>query len=263
MVMAKYLVDESTMTNIANTIREITGSNSPINGNNLSVSLTTAVSNKIDPPSGTLNIITNAEEIDVTNIATVNVRVPLSTGWIIDVDANGAPISGHFVPTTGKTTAGKVLNYGNNATSKGVLQITIDEGTTTIANNAFEYTGITQLIYPSTIQKYGDYAARNCADLTYVEYKGDCIFNYYDYMNTAVTTIVCKGNVTKITGLRVFPATTELLDFSHCTAVPLLNYVNAFQDVVSCIIKVPQSLLSDWQTATNWCDLTNVTFQGV
>ena len=54
-----------------------------------------------------------------------------------------------------------------------------------------------------------------------------------------------------------------LYDFSHATSVPSLYNVNSLGHANGCVIKVPSALLTDWQSATNWSALTNVTWQGV
>lgn len=58
-------------------------------------------------------------------------------------------------------------------------------------------------------------------------------------------------------------ASSLTIDFSHCTSVPTLENANAFANTPAKVFKVPQSLLSTWQTETNWVGVTNVTWVGV
>lgn len=55
----------------------------------------------------------------------------------------------------------------------------------------------------------------------------------------------------------------ELYDFSHCSTIPTLYSAASLGHKANCVIKVPQSLLSTWQTSTNWSSLSDVVWEGV
>lgn len=55
----------------------------------------------------------------------------------------------------------------------------------------------------------------------------------------------------------------QLLDFSSATRIVTLTTTSNFGLSSGCVIRVPQALLTDWQNETNWCDLTNVVWEGV
>lgn len=54
-----------------------------------------------------------------------------------------------------------------------------------------------------------------------------------------------------------------LYDFSCCTVVFAITNTSWIPHAVGCVIRVPQSLLTDWQNADVWKDLTDVVWQGV
>jgi len=130
--------------------------------------------------------------------------------------------------------------------NKYLTNITIPQGVTSILNNAFASALVTELIVPSsytaiTVDSFG--GLRYCEMITF---EGDI---------TAVARYGFEAAGTK--------TTTLTIDFSHCTGVPTLENTNAFYGTVARVFKVPSALLSEWQNATNWVGLTNVTWQGV
>ena len=69
-----------------------------------------------------------------------------------------------------------------------------------------------------------------------------------------------KLPVAEFIGFQAFRDCVSLqyVDFSGCSAVPTLEDVDAFQNVpASCSIKVPSALLSAWKTADNWSTYAN------
>lgn len=60
-----------------------------------------------------------------------------------------------------------------------------------------------------------------------------------------------------------FNTSLQLLDFSFATRIVTLTTTANIGIPSGCVIRVPQALLNDWQNETNWCDLTNVVWEGV
>lgn len=217
-------------------------------------------------PEGTLEIEENGTGINVTNYAAVDVNVNPS-GWVFDeYDDDGKPTRARFFATENYHEIAQKLMWDSaprNQFIGNITKIELSEGTTKVGNSAFSKRLIKRFVMPSTVTDFGEYAFRYCAELEEFDYMGDCYLYYYDFSETALKRLTAHKNVTRITGTRIFPATTELIDFSHCTSVPPLSHVDAFELVVSCRLLVPAALLTDWQNATNWNALTNVTFEGV
>ncbi len=82
--------------------------------------------------------------------------------------------------------------------------------------------------------------------------------------NTGVTAVIYEGNPPNIEQ-NTFSNSTKitLYDFSNATSVPSLYNTNSLGHANGCVIKVPNSLLSTWQTTAVWQDLTGVVWQGV
>ena len=79
---------------------------------------------------------------------------------------------------------------------------------------------------------------------------------------SSIVSVIFEGNVERIED-KAFSSTTKLslLDFSHATAITELG--GSLSHKSGCVIRVPQSLLSDWQSAAGWRDLTDVVWEGV
>lgn len=55
----------------------------------------------------------------------------------------------------------------------------------------------------------------------------------------------------------------RLYDFSGCTQIAQIYDANVISHAPNCVIRVPQSLLADWQNAAGWRDLNDVVWEGV
>ena len=77
----------------------------------------------------------------------------------------------------------------------------------------------------------------------------------YAFLGNSVKKLMCMGDVLKI-GSSSQTAIIHEIDLSKTSIVPQLEE-NAFNDSFSMIIKVPQALLNDFKTATNWSELAD------
>ena len=69
------------------------------------------------------------------------------------------------------------------------------------------------------------------------------------------------STVSTISGYLFASTPVMLMDFSKCRAVPTINSIPNHAE--GCVIRVKQSLLAEWQAATNWNALTGVVWEGV
>lgn len=77
--------------------------------------------------------------------------------------------------------------------------------------------------------------------------------------DNALRRVTCLGDIASIPAQvfqRCFPL--RFVDFTHCTAVPTLANVNAFDQTHAQLeIRVPASLVDTWKAATNWSSLAD------
>lgn len=77
--------------------------------------------------------------------------------------------------------------------------------------------------------------------------------------DNALRRVTCLGNIASIPAQvfqRCYPL--RFVDFTHCTAVPTLANVNAFDATHAQLeIRVPASLADAWKAATNWSSLAD------
>ena len=77
--------------------------------------------------------------------------------------------------------------------------------------------------------------------------------------DNALRRVTCLGDIASIPAqvfLRCYPL--RFVDFTHCTAVPTLANVNAFDQTHAQLeIRVPASLADAWKAATNWSSLAD------
>ena len=77
--------------------------------------------------------------------------------------------------------------------------------------------------------------------------------------DNALRRVTCLGNIASIPAQvfqRCYPL--RFVDFTHCTAVPTLANVNAFDQTHPQLeIRVPASLADAWKAATNWSSLAD------
>ena len=77
--------------------------------------------------------------------------------------------------------------------------------------------------------------------------------------DNALRRVTCLGNIVSIPAQvfqRCYPL--RFVDLTHCTAVPTLANVNAFDETHAQLeIRVPASLVAAWKAATNWSSLAD------
>ena len=77
--------------------------------------------------------------------------------------------------------------------------------------------------------------------------------------DNALRRVTCLGDIASIPAQvfqRCYPL--RFVDFTHCTAVPTLAHVNAFDSTHAQLeIRVPASLADAWKAATNWSSLAD------
>ena len=145
--------------------------------------------------------------------------------------------------------------------------LNLEEGLVSMGGYQLDYTQVRELYLPDSVVSIGtNFAANNnivelvsfgCYEFTFF---GNSAFSY------ALKTIIFRNNTkafpTQQNGYAGYASVT-LIDFSHNTEVATLSTATNFRRASGCVIKVPQSLLTEWQNATNWAALTNVVWQGV
>ena len=198
--MAKYLINDQTLTNIADTIREITGESNAISGNDIATNLQTAAASLIKSP--TIGLI------------------------LKDFDNAGYPST---IETQGLTAIpywyfwGFGQNrYNRTIWHKNITKIILNEGVQTIESSAFR-----------------------------------------EMSTNIIETIIFPSTIISINGSYLFTNTYGvILDFSKCNSIPTLTSITSIGINNNYTIKVKQSLLDEWQTATNWSAL-ETNWQGV
>ena len=213
-------------------------------------------------PSGSLDITENADGIDVTEKARVNVNVPIPPGYIMPtgtkvITGNGTGIDVREfervdVDVSDKPTKGFV--YGDFDTDGCPLSLT-----------TYGYTEIKAwFFYRCGYNEYNRANFRAKVENIYLNEGITTILEYNFRDCIPVKNIYFPSTLVRISGTFQFSGSSNLqhIDFSKCTAVPTLTSTNGF-GAQGCTIRVPQSLLAEWQAATNWNALTGVVWEGV
>lgn len=145
------------------------------------------------------------------------------------------------------------------------------------------------------VSRYGNYCMNgfsNVEEITFPSVIGGARFDYYILQNSKVKKLIfdCdvlgmtfslhlvnevrqmifNGNISLNGWGNTFYAgngdggkKVELYDFSHCLNVFTLSAADNLPHANGCVIKVPSALLTDWQNANGWKDLTDVVWEGV
>jgi len=146
----------------------------------------------------------------------------------------------------------------------GLTSVTIPSSVTSIGNYAFAgCTGLTSFTIPSSVTSIGSYTFSYCSGLTSVTIPssvtsiGDNAFYYC----TGLTSVTIPSSVTSI-GNDVFFECIGLTSIIAYPATPVdfTSSCCAFGDVnkTTCILYVPSSSVSLYQSANQWKDFTNI-----
>ena len=237
-------------------------------------------------PSGKITFTQNATGIDVTNYASadVNVNTDPEKGVVLDEwDTDGYPTRARLI---GYTQIPNQLLNGNYSTLHRINTIIINQGATLIgASFAITQTSLTSVTFPTTLETIWGYAFDGCSALTTVHipntntlttdsytfratgishFEVDGSFKLANYtMLSNLVQFICHGQILQWGTGGITSNAVELYDFSGCDTVFALSATSLLPHATGCVIKVKQSLLTDWQNATNWNALTDVVWEGV
>lgn len=246
------------ITDCANAYRLASGTSTGVKAgelaNKLSELLSTGSSPVITPIEITENgTYTAPDGVDGYSPIDVNVQgASLPTKGLVfeNYDSDGYPTGCRFVGNWNEIPeyyAAGILRSGLKSTIinnifKNITNIVIPEGVTDIKNSALRNSDFEYVEFPTTITSFG------FAACSYTKFKS----------------VIFAGNVPNISNY-CFEGNTEILyDFSHhIGAIPSLYSKASLGHASGCVIKVPSALLSEWQNATNWVDLTDVVWEGV
>lgn len=242
---------------------------------------------QVPQPSGKITITQNANDINIAQYATADVDVhdrPEKGVIFSDWDSDGYPATAEIVGFT----VIPIRYLGSAVASTPLVDFTrkltkviIGEGTKTIANNLLcsrrsVTTAITEIILPTTLTYIQGDVIWGTFDEIVIPNVDPITLGGYSFRQSSVEKLVIYGGITdswyaQIGGIKQFicygqiaqwryqtiwPSTpVELYDFSGCTNLFTLSSISDLPHADGCIIKVKQSMLSQWQAATNWCDL--------
>lgn len=138
-----------------------------------------------------------------------------------------------------------------------LASVSIPSSVTNIGSYAFSYCySLASISIPSSVTSIGGYVFYNCQSLKSVTLSSSVssIPSYALSSCSSLASIIIPSSVTSIGGEAFgFCYSMAFYDFTKHTLVPTLAGQNAFNRIPSdCVIKVPMSLLSDWESATNW-----------
>ena len=221
---------------------------------------------------GTKNITANGtyaaseDNLDGYSSVTVAVNTDPIKGFVLeDYDANGYPTKARLVGNWTETPT----NFTTTSTEYAVIwskikELVLPNTLTSIGWASFaNYYDLEKINIPSSVT-LGGYAFNNIPQVTEVNIGGDLTFNSISTFGGSVrlSKFVVGGNVTNwlnpyfINSAEYVASTPVMLyDFSHCTAPFALPAWYQLGHASGCVIRVPQSLLADWQEETNWIDI--------
>ena len=153
--------------------------------------------------------------------------------------------------------------------------IATPKGTTQKNNYAIAYTAVQQVNFDMTAANQAQALERvhikavngqvgdflGCRSLLEVTIPADATTFVAAAFNgdNALRRVTCLGDIASIPAQvfqRCYPL--RFVDFTHCTAVPTLANVNAFNQTHPQLeIRVPASLVTAWKAATNWSSLAD------
>lgn len=272
--MAIVYTDSANYSDIADAIRSKNGTQNTYKPEDMAAAINAIPA---DPPTGTISITADGT-YDVSTFATANVNTKPTKGLVFgDYDADGYPHTAEFVGSwtsiPGYYCQG-VFGGGDRMSTQinsKIVSIRIPNGVTQIYAAAFDNCGTLQEItFPPTLLNMVTSSFRDCRALLEVNLPNKTNFGYgagaanVFQRCTALKRVYLKKGSNGIPN-NCFASCTniELYDFSEADEIIPLASVASLGHASGCVIKVPQSLLTDWQNETNWIGLTDVVWQGV
>ncbi len=214
-------------------------------------------------PAGVKSITADGT-YDVSTFATANVNTKPAKGLVFgDYDSDGYPHSAEFVGSWTEIPT-QYFRVRSGCFMKNVISIIIPEGVTVLRD--YSMSGLFQQVsLPASLSTMGGYSFYGASGLISISIPAEVTtIGQQSFRECAsLKTVVFLGNVPDIQNVTYLNAPVELYDFSNATSVPSLYSINSLGHANGCVIKVPQSLLSEWQNTTNWVGLTDVVWQGV
>ena len=258
--MAKYVIEDTTLNNTANAIREKTGK-----------------TDKITPS----NFATEIASIETGGSSTVTKGIIVnecdSDGYATDVSVVGMTKLPYLY--LGCFNSESYASF----IQKNIENVNLCDGITEIGESCFAYDKkLKTIILPDTVTKIGRYCFRYCEELmlnklpSMISSLEERCFNgclkitineipenittlkasIFEHCN-AISEITCKGIITSINS-KAFKDCTKLEKFvlTNVTNVPSLDDVNVFLytpiESGTGYIYVPDALVDSFKSATNW-----------
>jgi len=160
----------------------------------------------------------------------------------------------------------KEIQYDAFSFCSNLTSLTFPSSVTTIGDTAFEYTGISSVVFTSYISSIGSFAFSGCKnlkelDLTPVKLTS---LDYGAFMNSNIETVYMPKTLKELKQ-SVFSG-TPLKNIFVYTATPATMYDLASSsptfknvDVSNCVVHVPQGKVNTYKTAAGWKDFYNIT----
>ena len=139
-----------------------------------------------------------------------------------------------------------------------IKKIIIPEGITHINGDAFkDCTGMAEIVFPESLVKIERQALMNCSKLKKIVLPSKVTQIPVTFASSCrqMTEFIAMGDITLVAANSLQYCGKSSFYFTHCTTVPVLANVNAFDFSLiaeNAKIYVPASLYNEWISATNW-----------
>ena len=259
--MAKYVIEDTTLNNTANAIREKTGKTDKITPSNFATEIAS-----IENSSGgdTTNEDTLITRIGLSNYSNARVTsignyafyyVDLENVYLPNVITVGEKAFSYTTRTSGQvglsfimdlpkatTLKNKAFSYSASSLTQGYYKCNLPEALS-LGKNCFEYSiGIKQInpkdetadkfLYAPKLDSIGDECFYNCMYLTYADLKNITNIGSYAFSGTKLKTLILRGE------------TVCILSGSLGSGITIAKGTG--------YIYVPDALVDSYKSATNW-----------